>query len=173
MRKHNGMRPQDIVVLLKIIAFGKNEWQMRNIAEQLYLSPSEITESINRSQIAGLIDETKKKVRNQRLLLFLQNGLQFVFPQHPGTMVNGIATAHAHPFMSNFFKTEIPFVWADIKGKERGLSIEPFYLNQTKAVKEDELLYKLLALVDVIRIGRVREIEVAIKELKKIFLNES
>ena len=99
--------------------------------------------------------------------------MQFVFPQHPGTMVNGIATAHAHPFMSIFFKTETPFVWADINGKERGLSIAPFYRNQTKAVKDDEQLYKFLALVDVIRIGRVREIEVAIKELKKIFLNES
>ena len=70
MRKHNGMRPQDIVVLLKIIALGKKEWQMKNIADQLYLSPSEITESINRSQIAGLIDETKKKLEIKSFYCF-------------------------------------------------------------------------------------------------------
>lgn len=173
MRKHNGMRPQDIVVLLKMISLGKSVWQLKDIAQQLSLSASEVSESLNRSQIAGLVDSTKKKVRQQSLMQFLQYGLHFVFPQQPGTMVNGIATAHAHSFMQQFFKTEMPYVWADIKGKERGLSVEPLYPKQIEAVKKDEMLYKLLALVDVIRIGKVREIEVAIKELKKITLNES
>lgn len=172
MRKHNGMRPQDIVVLLKIIALGNAQWQLKDIAQQLHLSASEVSESLNRSQIAGLVDAAKKKVRLQSLMQFLQHGLHFVFPQQPGTMVNGIATAHAHPFMQQYFASEIPFVWADVQGKERGLSIEPLYPNQIQAIKTDPTLYKLLALIDVIRIGKTREIEVAIAELKKIIFNE-
>lgn len=35
MKSHNGMRPQDIVVLLKIIALGEKEWQYRDLASQL------------------------------------------------------------------------------------------------------------------------------------------
>jgi hypothetical protein len=37
----------------------------------------------------------------------------------------------------------------------------------TKAIHIDQNLYKLLALTDVIRIGKVRECKVAIDELKK------
>jgi hypothetical protein len=172
MRKHNGMRPQDIVVLLKIIALGKNSWQHKDLASTLKLSASEISESLNRSQIAGFLDQSKKKVRKQSLMEFLQFGLQYVFPQIPGTMVNGIPTAHAHPFMQQFFSTETPFVWASIHGNERGLSVEPLYPKQLEAIKTDDNLYKLLALIDVIRIGKLREKDIAILELKKIIMHE-
>lgn len=51
MKSHNGMRTQDIVILLKIIALGDQKWQYRNPASQLYISISEISESLNRSAI--------------------------------------------------------------------------------------------------------------------------
>jgi hypothetical protein len=37
MKKHTGMRPQDIPILLKIISYNKSkeEWQMKNLAFQL------------------------------------------------------------------------------------------------------------------------------------------
>jgi len=54
-----------------------------------------------------------------------------------------------------------------------GLTIEPFYPKQVEAVMEDQLYYKLLALVDVVRVGKVREIKYAINELNKIISNES
>jgi len=62
------------------------------------------------------------------------------------------------------------YVWPDLHNKERGLAIEPLYSNQVKACKKDDKLYKLLALIDVIRVGRVREISVAVKELTKIII---
>jgi hypothetical protein len=171
MRKHNGMRPQDIVILLKIIALGKTLWQAKDIAQTLYISSSEVSESLNRSSTAGLIDYNKKRVNKQSLLEFLEYGIHYVFPQQPGSMTNGIPTAHSHPYLRQFFDSDIFYVWPDIHGKERGLSIEPFYPKQTTAVKNDETLYKLLALVDVIRVGKQREINVAVKELSKILLS--
>jgi hypothetical protein len=60
MRKHNGMRPQDIVDLLKIMGSGDTSWQNKDLSWALSLSASEITESLNRSQIAGLVDGKKK-----------------------------------------------------------------------------------------------------------------
>jgi hypothetical protein len=172
MRKHNGMRPQDIVILLKIIALGKKPWQKKDIAQSLYISQSEVSEALNRNHLAGLIDFDQKRVNRQGLVEFLEHGLHYVFPQYPGPMVNGIATAHGHVFMSSFFESDLIYVWPDFSGEFRGLAIEPLYPNQIKAVKEDDELYKLLALVDVIRVGKMRELEVAIAELRKIILNE-
>ncbi len=173
MRKHNGMRPQDIVILLKIISLDNKEWQLKDLAQSLYISASEVTESLNRSKIAGLIDYNKEKINRQNLFEFLEHGLHYVFPQHPGTMANGIPTAHAHPFINKYFNSDLLYVWPDIKGNMRGLIIEPLYPNQVKAIKEDELLYKLLSLIDVIRVGKVRELKIAVSELKKIILHES
>ena len=49
----------------------------------------------------------------------------------------------------------------------------PLDSNQVKAAKEDSLLYEILAMLDVIRVGKNREKKVAINYLRKLLLNES
>ena len=61
MKKHNGMRPQDIVVLLKIVSIGDNKWRNIDIANAIGISPSEVSEALNRCKIAKLIDSKKRK----------------------------------------------------------------------------------------------------------------
>jgi hypothetical protein len=172
MRSHNGMRPQDIVVLLKIITLDNKSWQNKDLAWALHISNSEISECLNRNYVAGLIDNQKKKVSRQSLMDFLEHGLRYVFPVVPGSIMNGFPTAHSHPFMNEHFKSEEHYVWPDFESNARGSSIQPLYKGVSKSVKTDPLLYKLLALIDVIRVGRVRELKVAVGELKKIILNE-
>ena len=166
------MRPQDIVILLKIIILGEKSWLNKDLAQSLYISGSEIGESLSRSEIAGLIDFNKKRVNRQGLFEFLEYGLRYVFPLQPGAMVTGIPTAHGHPFIKQFIESDLLYVWPDFKGESRGLSIEPFYPNQIKAIRDDAELYKALALLDVIRVGRQREINIAISELRNIILYE-
>jgi hypothetical protein len=172
MRKHNGMRPQDTVILLKLVAAKDEHMQLARLSHSLFISLSEVSESLHRSQMADLLDYDKKKVMRQNLLEFLEHGIRYVFPQKPGSMLRGIPTAHSHPFMKESFSSEINYVWPDIKGETIGLQIEPFYTKQVEAAKEDAVLYKLLALVDVTRVGKVREIKLAVNELKKIILRE-
>ena len=172
MRKHNGMRPQDVAILLKIVSMGAKSWQLVGLANSLKISISEISESLNRSRLAGLIDYNKKKINRQNLLEFLEHGVRYVFPQQPGSMVRGIPTAHSHSVMKKVFISEMNYVWPDNKGEAMGLMIEPFYKKQVEAVKEDQEYYRLLALVDVIRVGKVREIKYAVNELKKYILHE-
>lgn len=174
MRKHNGMRPQDIVILLKMTTFPENaEWKMMDLVTSLYVSQSEISESLNRSSLAGLTDITKRKVMRLSLMEFLEHGIHYVFPQHPGALVRGIPTAHSHPEMKKKIISSEDYVWADADGKVRGQAIEPLAKSVVKAVRQDEALYKLLALVDVIRVGKTREIKIALAELKKMILHES
>lgn len=168
------MRPQDIVILLKITTLPENAgWKMMDLVSALYLSQSEISESLNRSSLAGLIDFGKKKVMRLSLMEFLEHGIHYVFPQHPGALVRGVPTAHSHPAMKKKIISSENYVWADTDGKVRGQAIEPLSKSVIKAVRQDDVLYKLLALVDVMRVGKVREIKVALAELKKMILHES
>ena len=173
MRKHNGMRPQDVAILLKIISANSEHWQLVGLSNSLRISISEISESLNRSRLANLIDYNKKKVNRQNLMEFLEHGVRYVFPQEPGSLVRGIPTAHSHPSMKKKFISEMDYVWPENRGKTMGLMIEPFYPKQSEAVNEDEFYYKLLSLVDVIRVGKVREVKYAVTELRKNILRES
>ena len=166
------MRPQDVAILLKIVSMSLQNWQLVGLSNSLRISISEISESLNRSRLAGLVDYNKKIVNRQSLLEFLEHGVRYVFPQQLGSMVRGIPTAHSHPDMKKHFISEMNFVWPDNKGEAMGLMIEPFYKKQAEAVKEDQKFYKLLALVDVIRVGKIREIKYAVNELKKHILHE-
>jgi hypothetical protein len=168
MKSHNGMRPQDIVILLKILVYPKPDWQYRDLALSLYLSISEISESLSRSHIAGLVDESKRRVHRQSLMEFLEHGLHYVFPQVPGTYVTGVPTAHSQAYFKARFQAELEYAWADDDGEIRGLSITPLYRGVPKAVKQDDTLHQLLAATDIIRVGRMRELQEALILLKQV-----
>ncbi|MFZ1678726.1 MAG: hypothetical protein WBP41_07590 [Saprospiraceae bacterium] len=173
MRKHTGMRPHDIPILLKLITLKDQAWRMKDISSAMFISASEVSESLNRSHYATLIDDQKKIVLRQNLYEFLMYGVRYVFPQKPGPLMRGIPTAHSHPSMEMKFISEVKYVWPYPNGKTMGSAIEPFYQNQLQASLQDDELYKLLSLVDVIRVGRTREVKYAHQELRKIFHIES
>lgn len=77
------MRPQDIVVLLKIISIRDYKWRNIDIANAVGISPSEVTEALNRCKIAKLIDSKKRKVNINSFTEFLVYGLKYVFPTEP------------------------------------------------------------------------------------------
>lgn len=167
MKKHNGMRPHDIAILLKIASKGTDQWYMKDLAHELQISPSEISESINRSVIAGLISSDKKTLRKLALIDFLQSGIRYVFPQRPGSITRGLGTAiSAPPLKEEFFSNE-HFVWPYGKGNLRGQAIEPLHPNTPEACINDPKYYELMSLTDAIRIGKVREQNMAFEYLKE------
>lgn len=161
------LKPQDILILLKIIALGDIPWYHHTLAEDLGISQSEVSLSLTRSCYAGLIDHTRKNVNKLALMEFLSGGISYVFPQQPGTIVRGVPTGHSARPLSNFITSNIPFVWPYAKGAVQGMAIEPLYPAAVKASLQDEKLYELLALVDGIRVGKAREKEIAKKELEQ------
>lgn len=163
--------PQDIVILLKIITYEDKPWSQLVLAEELFISQSEVSKSLMRSKNATLLDYTGKKVMRAALLEFLQYGIKYVFPQQPGAMVRGVPTAHSAPPLNTVFQSQEQYVWPSGTGNVRGQSVLPLYPSVVQAVKHDTKLYELLALVDAIRVGRAREKELAIQELKKRILN--
>jgi len=103
---------------------------------------------------------------------FLQYGISYVFPQHPGPVVKGLPTAHSAPPLKQFIMSTDNYVWPTSNGEVTGQAIIPLFSNVPTAAQEDQFLYEYLALVDALRVGRVREKNMAIKELKTRILHE-
>jgi hypothetical protein len=167
MKKNNGMRPHDIVILLKIATKGKENWLMKDLSSELKISGSEISESLHRSFLAGLISSDKKKLMKTAILEFLQYGLKYTYPQQLGALVRGMPTAYSAPPLSEMIISEEPVVWPYAEGKVRGQAIDPLHPSLPLACLLDSKLYEMLALTDALRIGKARERKIAIEELKK------
>lgn len=165
--KCSGMKPQDVVVLLKIIAFNDTNWTSARMANELKISASEISGALERCRMAKLIDNVKRRVNVLALEEFLIYGLKYVFPPQLGAVVRGVATSFsAEPVKSKIKQGNDAFVWPYKYGTERGQSVVPLYSTVPEACVEDEELYELLVIADVFRMGRVREVEIAKEELK-------
>lgn len=166
------MRPQDVVILLKIAAKAGQDWYMKDLSTELGISASEVSESLNRSAQAGLISQNKQQLMKQALLEFLEYGLKYVYPVQPGAVVRGLPTAHSAPPLSNEIVSDELYVWPWAKGNERGQAIKPLHSSVPQACQKDKQLYQMLALVDALRVGRAREQEIAGKNLREMIEQE-
>ena len=163
------LKPQDIVILLKLVALGSEPWSYASLAKQLGMSMSEVHAGIKRSVVAQLAVKQGQSVtaNHRNLLEFLVHGVRYVFPPVRGELTRGLTTAYAaEPLLSHFAgSSEPPPIWPDSEGDSRGIALMPLYKSVPFAVKQDNKLYELLALVDAIRVGRARERLLAVREL--------
>jgi hypothetical protein len=168
MRSFNGIKPQDIAILLKLVSLGDRKWRHIDLVASLGLSQTEISFSLNRCRTVGFLDSAKKKVMKVALLEFLVHGLKYVFPARPGPVSRGMPTAHsAAPLARSIVASaDDNYVWAYDNGRVRGQSIAPLYDKAPLAAEKDKALYELLALVDAVRAGRAREQALAVRELE-------
>jgi len=167
MKKHSGMRPHDIVILLKIASRGDRPWMMKDLSIELSISAGEVSESLHRSALAGLISQDKTRLMKLSIVDFLEHGLRYVYPQQPGAKVRGMPTAHAAPPLNGDILSDEPYVWPYGEGTVRGESIEPLHPKVPEACLKDPVFYEYMALCDALRVGKVREKNMAVQELKK------
>jgi DNA-binding Lrp family transcriptional regulator len=154
--------------MLKILSLGESSWTQLQLAEGLKISPAEISNALDRCIEAGFINPSKDRVNKLALREFLIHGLKYTFPPKIGAKARGIATAHsASPIKEHIHEGEDNFVWPYYKGTKRGLQIEPLYKTVPEVASGNPAMYELLVIVDTLRVGRVREVEVAIVELDK------
>lgn len=169
MRSAPGLKPQDVLVLLKMAASRDRSWRLVDLAQELGLSLSEVSMGLERAKRVRLIDNSKKKLVWPSLLEFILHGLKYVYPAEPGPICRGMPTAHSAPPLSNEIVSEEndQYVWPSGSGSVRGQAIEPLYESVPQAAGKDPELHQLLALVDALRVGRARERQLAGEELKR------
>lgn len=163
MRKFNGLRPQDIAILLKLTAHPQRAWLGKDLAQTLHLSASEISEALARCRFSRLLaaDPLKLTVQRYALQEFLFYGMPYAFAAQPGAPARGLATGASAPPLVHTFGLEPAYVWPGATGTQWGVAVEPLYPQAPLAAQQDEQLYALLALTDALRLGRPREVKLA------------
>ena len=161
------LKPQDIVILLKLVTLGNRPWSYSALALELGMSPSEVHSGIRRAAAARLFDIQRNVPVIRSLQEFLVHGVKYAYSPDRGQLTRGIPTCYAAPPLNGFIvqSDEPPPVWPDPDGTVRGYEFTPLYRSVPKAAVRDQAFYELLALVDAIRDGRARERELAVKLL--------
>jgi len=182
------LKPQDIVILLKIIstmalAKGAPEATLsqNRLAALLCMSPSEVNAGIKRLVFSKLLAPVIRSDSKHNKQVFLPIkaaceeclifGIKYFFPAKLGAYTRGMATSYAAPLFEKLLvlgDDPIP-VWPYGEGDRRGLALEPLYRSVPQSLSEnpDPLFYEMLVLIDAIRTGRARERSIAMKLLKE------
>lgn len=169
------VKTQDILVLLKIAA-SMSDLRQADVATAVGLSQAEVNNALKRAHNAGFWASAPSRsplmpdrVRRSALLEYLVHGLKYACPGHMTAATRGMPTAWGtrvgqEGMLKN--SSDAP-VWPCAEGLVRGPGLKPIYATVPYAAGQDPTLYDLLALVDVIRVGRVRDIELASAQLKR------
>jgi DNA-binding Lrp family transcriptional regulator len=163
------LKPQDVVVLLKLASREDATWSYPKLSVELGMSPSEVHASVRRATQSGLLQESTRSVNRAALLEFLVHAVKYVFPPERGGVTRGVPTAHSASPLRQHFRagSALPIVWPDPEGAVRGEALEPLYPSVPHAARADAHLYEWLVLVDAVRAGRARERELAVAELRR------
>jgi hypothetical protein len=164
------LKPQDICVLLKLVALDGAPWAYGPLACELGMSASEVHAGVRRASAAGLmhLGNGWGTADVQALEEFLIYGVRYAFAPELGGTVKGMPTAAGAPPLDRLLGqlTTLPLVWPHVDGDVTGRAISPLYKSVPLAASRHPRLYELLALVDAIRAGDARERDLAVRELR-------
>lgn len=168
------LKALDLFVCLRLALRDEAKWTYAGLGQEIGLSASETNASTHRCVAAGLLvpcpsGEGKPQPMRQNLLEFIEHGARYAFYVSPGRVSRGIPTAHSGPPLDQLMGPgeAAPYVWPDPHGSARGQSILPLHRTVPEAALRDPELYEALALMDAIRVGRLRERKLAFDFLKQ------
>lgn len=165
------LKPQDVVVALKLVAGGLPNWTQPELARSLHLSVSEVNHGLKRLAACHLFNPRERRIVRASLQEFLVSGLRYVFPAQLGLYGEGMPTSVGASTLAARLHLgdddQIVWLMADRAVRVRGRVISPLYKNVPLAAKDDPLLHEYLALADALRVGRARERALAKDELEK------
>lgn len=180
------MKSQDLGLLLKLVCMQRRErasseqsilldqrYSVRALAFETGISKSQVSLALQRNFEVGLAIRDREfgvpRTNTNGLFEFIAYGLRYVFPAKLGAVTRGVATSLAAPVLKGQLISTGEFtpVWSDAQGDTKGQAVVPLFKSVTYAIRKDDELYALLALVDAVRLGQPRERNLAIKMLEQ------
>lgn len=148
------MRPEDVLVLLKIAVVENCEWNAELLSFELGHSVTEIEASLRRLKTSKLL-RSSNQPDPEALKRFLLKDLPELFPAAPGKQGRGILTG-AKP--DNYHVTaDLPYtsiwIWSTVDGQDMGFEIPPLSPHCCFAALNDQRLRKVLAITETLRVS--------------------
>lgn len=178
-----GIKSQDVLVACKLLTIGP-EWTYDRLSSSVAVSPSEAHACVRRLDDAGVLRAPAgggARLRKKEILDLLLAAPK-IFYAWPGAEGRGTPTSvWAPPLAGQFDLSESgeTVVWAsrypELPGEAglvTGLVISPLYPTVSRAVRGDRDLWRLLALVDVLRVGEPGQKRRAATLLRALVLGE-
>lgn len=154
MPKAARTHPFDIVVAIRLLRTADT---LAVLAEQLAAAPSQVHAAIGRLAEAGLLKAEGRATNPRALLEFLSTGVRYAFPAHRGRLTEGVPTAYSAGPLAAVVDPVDVVVWpapaATATEKMRGFSISPLYPRAVLLPQSDPETYRLLTVVDALRLG--------------------
>lgn len=166
------------MLALKLKTSGPNSYSV--LGESLGISASQAYAAAIRAQKSGLLT-CELAVRHRALEQTLL-AVPYFFPAVCGGPTRGIPTARACPEVEDLLEFRyakvigydrtmaypigLAPVWPHPSGTVQGIACEPIYKTAPEASLKDVELYRLLALIDCLRLGTAREVEMATETIQ-------
>ncbi|MFW6089570.1 MAG: hypothetical protein ACODAB_07445 [Gemmatimonadota bacterium] len=149
------MRPHDVCVALQLVLTPESDY--RGLAAKVGVSLGEAHNAVKRLQVAHLVLPHRLAVNRRNLLEYILYGVPYSFPGELGAETLGVPTAHSSPAFREKIAAADVIVWPSVKGTERGVALQPLCSCAPDLPAANPKLYRWLAAIDVLRVGRARE----------------
>ena len=163
------VQPIDLLVLLALVASGKPDMPVRDVADAIGISKSAVALSLRRLAGVGLLkgDGAARRINRVAVRSLLEHSLRWIAPGTIGNWELGLPTAHAAGVLSAGLVGDAdPLVIPLHHGPMRGRAVTPIHPRAPQAAGKDPKLHNLLAIVDALRVGRARDREAALAQLR-------
>ena len=145
--KQLSLKPQDLVVTLKLSLARDEPSPFAKLANELSMSASEVHAAVKRAELSRLVGRTDARlvVNRSALREFVLHGVRYAFPPILGSLTRGMPTGAASaPLAASFEQSgTLAHVWPDAHGAIRGLSLCPLYPSVPEAARLDPLLWRM------------------------------
>lgn len=160
--------PFDVALGLRLL---RPAGTIAQLADELAVVPSQIHGALGRLALAGLVRPDGRSANARALGEFVLQGVRYAFPAVRGALSSGVPTAYSAPALAALVDATDVVVWprAVAEGGVRGFALAPLYARATRLPETSPETYRLLTLVDALRIGDPRTRNAA-RELLEIAL---
>lgn len=160
------LKSQDSLLALKYWSLQQSNEaaSVRGIAESIGISPSEISKGSKRLIASRLVVERSGRIfaESGALLEWLCFGVRYAYPVEIVGYGRGMATSWNCPILdSDMTPPSPPLVWPVPGGEIEGVLVKPFHESIPMAASHDALLYRAMSLIEAIRGGKPRELDIA------------
>ena len=128
------------------------------LGEELAASASQVHAALQRLDLAGLLKPDRRSANARALLEFLQAGVRYAFPAQRGPLRAGIPTAYSAAPLNTVVDAIDVVVWPAPQHPQavQGFSLTPLHPRAPLLLERSPDTYRLLTIVDALRLGDPR-----------------